>query len=1224
MIRENIPHILIVDDNAELASSRNLALQKQGYKVSTCNSGKAGLVLAKSLLPDLILLNVLMPEAGGLEVLKLLKADKKTAAIFVVLISDQQTNSENIIKGFELGADAYLQSPIPNKLLLAQLKTFLSQKKQMDKLRESEKIIRQKKDELRAISDVLLPKNPDYETADEDVLESLNLLAQGEQKYRHIADASNDVIWTLSLDYKFTYVSPSVEKLRAYTVEEVLNQSLQEALTEDSFKVIEKIIKEVESDIEQGLPISESRRFELEQPRKDGTTVWTEVVASFIRNSQGELVEILGISRDIDENRSLRMENTKNLNRYKWAEIIGRVGNWEYNIETEIFWASEQAKRIYGFDVDVDSFTIEQVESCIPEKERVHQRLVDLIGGRAEYDIIFDIVPKNTSNIVTIHSKAQLVKNEHGTPTLVTGVIRDMTSWIAVEKALAESEEKFKRLAESTPVAVMMYQNNKWIYVNPAAVEITEYSAEELLNMNFWDFVHPDFMQLIKQRGEARQKNKQTNYHVEFKIINKSGVEKWVYMSSASTIFNDAPAGIISLIDITNRKDAEIKLAESEDRYRFLSNVTFEGIVIHKDGVIQDVNKSFEKLTKYSSSEAVGQNIFHTLLSESDYAMVKEKVLSGHAKPYQVLAKRKNGTSFWAEIEGRNIMHQGEKLCIVAIRNVSEKIEAQQALIKSEEKFRTYIQASPSAVMITNKKGEYALVNSATCKMLKYTELELLSMGITDILPEADHEKGIKFFDEVLSTGRASSSRLQFKTKDADIIDVSVEAVKISEHEYMAFCIDVSDLKNAQRELQQDVKVFQSLTEMLESSNANLQKMNYDLAAAKEKAEESDQLKSAFLANMSHEIRTPMNGILGFANLLSKPDLSPGQHSKYVSIIEESGDRMLNIITNLIDISKIESGQMELTLVETDLNEQIISCYNFFKPETKNANIELWYRIDPNLKDSNIITDKEKLFAILSNLIKNAIKYTNKGNIEFGYRLVEDVKPMVIEFFVKDTGIGISSDKHKLIFKHFAQAENTVAGQYEGAGLGLSISKGYVELLNGKIWLESEPGQGSCFYFTIPYKAVANKSAELSRKVKPPKPAKKNGLNDLNLKILIVEDAWFSDVYLTKVVEDYSSTILHAANGKEAVELTRSNPDIDLILMDIKMPEMDGYEATRKIREFNQEVIIIAQTAFALYGDREKAIRAGCNDYLAKPVKTGELIGLIRKFFLPENGGVSL
>jgi len=379
-----------------------------------------------------------------------------------------------------------------------------------------------------------------------------------------------------------------------------------------------------------------------------------------------------------------------------------------------------------------------------------------------------------------------------------------------------------------------------------------------------------------------------------------------------------------------------------------------------------------------------------------------------------------------------------------------------------------------------------------------------------------------------------------------------------------------------------------------------------ELLKAKEQAEESDRLKSAFLANMSHEIRTPMNGILGFAELLKEPGLTGEEQQDYIRIIQKSGVRMLNIINDIVDISKIESGLMKLEIQESNINEQIEYIYTFFKPEVEAKGMKLIINTPLPTKEAILKTDREKVYAILTNLVKNAIKYSNKGTIEIGY-IKKDTS---LEFYVKDTGIGIPNDRQDAIFERFIQADIPDEWAQQGAGLGLSITKAYLEMLGGKIWVQSQVGVGSTFYFTLPYNSVLTKEVVVQHFV-----PSYNTDQDRKLKILIAEDDKVSEMLIDKTLKIFAKEILKARTGVEAIEACQKNPDIDLIMMDIRMPDMGGYDATRQIRKFNKEVVIIAQTAHGLYGDREKAIEAGCNDYIAKPINKAELLLLIQKYF---------
>ena len=418
-----------------------------------------------------------------------------------------------------------------------------------------------------------------------------------------------------------------------------------------------------------------------------------------------------------------------------------------------------------------------------------------------------------------------------------------------------------------------------------------------------------------------------------------------------------------------------------------------------------------------------------------------------------------------------------------------------------------------------------------------------------------------------------------------------------------------SENKNSINQLKQYPNEFGRIGELFEK----FVNQKAELRLAKEKSQESDRLKSAFLANMSHEIRTPMNGILGFAELLKRPNLTGKEQQQYIKIIETSGTRMLNIVNNIVDISKIESGIIEINNKTTNINEQIEFLTSFFAPEIEKKGLRLVYSKTFTTDKAYIETDVEKLYGILTNLLKNAIKHTYKGAIEIGYYLKPDNQQDLLEFFVTDSGDGIPEDRINVIFDRFMQADMSNKTAYQGAGLGLSISKAYVEMLGGEIWVESEHGIGSTFRFTIPYKQVAAAVKTETEKIVM---AENKEKSIARLKVLIVEDDPGMEFLLSETVQEFCSELLIARDGMEALEISKNNPDIDLILMDVRIPKMDGYETTEEIRQFNKDVVIIAQTACAFSSDRDKAMEVGCNDYVSKPIDTELFEALMKKHFV--------
>jgi PAS domain S-box-containing protein len=510
-----------------------------------------------------------------------------------------------------------------------------------------------------------------------------------------------------------------------------------------------------------------------------------------------------------------------------------------------------------------------------------------------------------------------------------------------------------------------------------------------------------------------------------------------------------------------------------------------------------------------------------------------------------------------------------------------EKRAAELLLKENEEKLQSIFSAAPVGIGLV--VGRIIIeVNDTFCRMTGYNRSELIGKDAETLYAKDEQNESAGFviyrhFDEK-GTG---SVETRFKCKDGRVLNIFLSSTPL----------DKDDLSKGVTFIAMDI--------------TKRKQYEFELIKAKEKAEESDRLKSAFLTNMSHEIRTPMNGILGFTELLKEPNLTSDELQDFIQTIQISGTRMLNTINNIVDISKIESGLMKVDIKETNINEKMEFTYKFFKPEVEIKGLQFLFKSSLPANEAIIKTDNEKVYGILTNFVKNAIKFTYEGSIEIGY----EKKGKYLEFFVKDTGIGIPLNQQQIIFERFRQGSDSLTRKYEGSGLGLSIAKSYVEMLGGEIRVESEEGKGSTFYFTIPYNATSVEKHTIENVIS----AENEDVRLRNLKILIVEDDEISYSLLIRTVRKISSEVLHVITGFEAVEACRNNPDLDLVLMDIRMPKMDGLEATRQIRQFNNDVIIIAQTAYGFSSDSEKALKAGCNDYISKPINKALLYELIKK-----------
>jgi len=519
-------------------------------------------------------------------------------------------------------------------------------------------------------------------------------------------------------------------------------------------------------------------------------------------------------------------------------------------------------------------------------------------------------------------------------------------------------------------------------------------------------------------------------------------------------------------------------------------------------------------------------------------------------------------------------------------KKIQEPDEENLNLKTSEEQYKSLFNNIGIATCIFNNSKIITICNTKFEELSGYSKNEIQGkMMCTDFVKGDDLERM-----EIYHTERSSQTGNPPSEYDFSFIDKYGKIKNIH--------INITFIPNTKERICSLIDI----TERKKEEEA--------LKKAKEKAEESDRLKIAFLANMSHEIRTPMNAILGFAQLLNIKQHSAEKIKEYTDIIKNKGHILIKLIDDIIEVSKFEAGKLSISKSECNLDELLHELYGFYNEEKiykgkENLEIRLKKPEKDDLK--TVYTDPGRLQQVLSNLINNALKFTDKGLIEFGYY---QKSKNTLEFYVKDTGIGLAREQQKFIFDRFRQVEETTTRQYNVSGLGLTISKGIVKLLGGKIRVKSEPDQGATFFFTIPFEKTA-------KKVKPADVEYETyrNYNWQDKVILVAEDEEVNYQFLEAVLEKTQAKLLHAKNGKQAVDLCKSINKIDLVLMDIKMPEMDGYEAASQIKQFRKKIPIIAQTAFSMEDAEKKCKKAGCVDYIPKPIEIATLFSKINKYF---------
>jgi len=819
---------------------------------------------------------------------------------------------------------------------------------------------------------------------------------------------------------------------------------------------------------------------------------------------------------------------------------------------------------------------------------------------------------------------------------VVFAMARDITERYQVLEALKESEDKYRSLTDQIPVGVYRTTTNgQLIYSNPALVKILNYeSVKELLKMNVSQlYANPADRenQLIRSRKDSGI------IQSVFQLRRKTGELIWV-KDNSHLVFDKSgnPSYFDGILeDITERIRSETALKESEANLKAIIENTLESIwSVDRNYIIQYVNEVFAKsyLKTFGVQLSKGVKIIDTLPSEmssvwkerydrtfeNEHFVFEDKIDIGDRSIYIEVSMNPivvDGKVVGASIYGKDVTEK--KLAQIQLQYLSDLqkllidlstgfinlpiLEIKPAINQSLIKISEFVNVDRAYVFDYDPDSNTVTNTFEWCRQGINSQIDFMqSISLENFTDWAElHKRGEIVKIDDFSDKKWERLHRLMKAPDAKSL---LTIPLLSEGEYIGF-VGFDSVRHQHIYTGYEQLLLKVYAQTLVNVKERLEK-EQKLISAKEKAEESDRLKSAFLANMSHEIRTPMNGIIGFLDLLKEPDLSEENKNAYINIVTQSGQRLLDTINDIIEISKIETGELKVHNSSVNIPELMSYYHGFFRQQTDQKGLN--YIITNQLPAGivSIQTDKIKLESIISNLLKNAVKFTLKGSVEFGCYLKE---PDIV-FYVKDTGTGIPADQHEVIFDRFIQVDSSTSRPHEGSGLGLSIVKAYIEMLKGKIWVKSDQGRGSHFYFSIPYcpsvgeKPVDEKTGTLNEA--PPSMSK----------ILIAEDDYASYLYLQNLLTGKGVTFLRTMNGADTVKTVRENPDISLILMDLRMPGLSGLEAARQIRQFNKTVPILAQTAYALTGDREMAIKAGCNDYISKPIDRKNLQKMILKY----------
>ncbi len=871
--------------------------------------------------------------------------------------------------------------------------------------------------------------------------------------------------------------------------------------------------------------------------------------------------------------------------------------------------ANESAANLFGYPLDklLKMNVRELIKTENSDAEEKYKQFVD--EGKETGEIEFT-VPNAGKKIA--HYNAIRIKKDFN-----LSVLHDITENKKAERELKnakekaeESEEKFSTIFNMSLSMICVADINTATFklINPAFKKILGYEEEELLSKPFLRFIHPDDIEPTSSIIEEQLKTGKSVLRFQNRYKHKNGTYIWLDWNSHPIPEKGITYAIAHDITAIKKTEQELikakeKAEESERKLieaQELSHVGSWEYIIDTDTVkwSKELFNIFERsydlpAPKYSEQRKYYSEKSFTILEKAVQDCVQRNI------PYEIELDiiTSSGTVKQIRSKGNAIKDKNNKIIGTygTAQDITQKKKTEQELIKAKEKAEksqanvtAIIEGTTNSIWAFNRSYQILYINKVMQQEFLQTFGVLLEPGLSlfEGVPESLRPLWKPRYDRVLANE-------QFTIEDAVPTDKGPLYIQVSFNPIV-----------------KDGKVIGG--SCIGSNITSRKLIELELIAAKEKAEESDRLKSAFLANMSHEIRTPMNGILGFTNLLQRPNLTGEEQQKYIEIIQKSGDRMLSTVNDIIDISRIESGLIELSVSEVNINGHLKDLHSFFSHEAARKGIQLILKNEVPGQDFKIKTDFEKFNSIVTNLIKNAVKFTTQGSIELGYHLLNENGSNKIEFYVKVSGIGIPKNRQEAVFDRFVQADIEDKKAKQGSGLGLAISKAYAEMLGGRIWVDSKEGKGSTFYFTIENNSVseleviADNDGQILKKDEFSK----------KLKILVVEDDETSQHLISIMIEKFADKLINVNSGLEAVEVCRNIDDINLIIMDIQLPNMDGYETTRQIRQFNKDVVIIAQTAYALSGDKEKAINMGCNDYISKPIDEPELIAMVKEHFM--------
>jgi PAS domain S-box-containing protein len=1057
-------------------------------------------------------------------------------------------------------------------------------------------------------------------------------LKKSQEHFRALTENSPDVIMRFDKQHRHLFVNKAVEDLTGIAVEEFMNKTHREMglfSDEDCAFWEDKITKVFET----GKLLT--TEFSIETDNAERELEW-RLFPEFDSNMNVE--GVVAVTRDITESKEYERKLKES------EQMLQIVLD---NIPQSIFWKDKNSVYLGCNKAFADSAGLKdpsdiagKTDYDLPWKDseteffrEVDRRVMD--NDMPEYNIVesrrFASSEEtwNNTNKVPLH-------NLEGDVIGILGTADNITEKKEAQEALRASEERLQIALEGTSDGLWDWNiPENSFYFSPRYFTMLGYEPQDLSQDKniLEDLLHPEDKQRVLEALKKILENKEDNLDLEFRLIKKDGSIAWIL--SRGKISYDEKGNALRLVgthvDISLRKRHEkvqnvlIEIANSVNNTRNL-NELFEQIQKSLGNVIDTRNcyiamydkendtitlpyhkDEKDKFTEFPAGKTITGYVIKTGTSQLvNMDRVEQLEKTGEIEPIGSPSVSWLGVPlriaddiigvFVVQSYTDEILYTEDDVQLLEFVSdqialaIERKID-QDKLRENELRQRRIIESSPDGLVVIDMNGYLVDWNSTFQEMMKFEGDNLSEKNFFDYVADEDVIKVQNILNETLST--SYSKNFEFIMKKASGARFYTETsfgLIHGNNEYQGSFVIVIKNIDERKQYEDNLKI------------------------AKEKAEESDRLKTAFLSNMSHEIRTPMNAIIGFAELLARLKTSNEEKTEYVRQINFAADTLMKLIDDIIDISKIEAGQLKMSssLFKLDpLLSELKSMFGKSLERQNKSNIEF---VIENHVDSDSIqlhADDFRLRQVFSNLLSNAIKFTNEGKICFGVKSLDKEK---ISFYVKDTGVGIDEMKQKYIFDRFRQGHENKEIFYGGTGLGLAISKNLLQLMGGDIKVKSKVNKGSEFIFTLPYDGkyieIPDEKISINR-----------GDTDWSGKTFLIAEDDPSNFYLLKEnLKKFGVNILWAKNGKEAIEIFEKNSsDINLVLMDVQMPEVNGYEATRQIKKICPGVPVIAQTAYALAGERDASKEAGCDDYISKPLMMKELIFILNNFLDEEH-----